>query len=960
MTILEDQKKAEEQILKFWKQKKIPEKVRKLKKKKTFFFLDGPPYATGSIHMGTALNKILKDTCIRFWRMFGYKVWDQPGYDTHGLPIENKVEVLLGFKSKSDIEKFGIEKFINECRKFSTKFIGVMSDQFNNLGVWMDWDNPYLTLTNDYIEGAWFTFKKAFEKGLLYKGLYPIHVCPRCETAVAYNEIIYETVSDPSIYVKFKLKHRKDEYLVIWTTTPWTLPANTGVMVKPDAEYAKVKVNGETWIIAERLVETVMDKAGIENYNIVDTVTGRDLNEYEYLHPLADLFPFQQGLKNAHRVVLSDQFVTLEEGTGLVHTAPGHGQEDYKVGLETGLPAISPINIDGTFDDTSGTYSGIYVKDADSQILQELENRGVLIRQEKISHEYPHCWRCESPLLLISLPQWFFKVTSIRDKLMEENMKVNWHPTWAKQRFHNWLESLGDWPISRQRYWGIPLPIWVCGKCNEIKIVGSRKELSKIPKDFHRPYIDKITLKCTKCNGTMRRVPDILDVWFDSGVCSWASLGYPQTKRLWKNMWPADLNLEGPDQIRGWWNSELITSVITFGKAPFKRILFHGFILDAHGIKMSKSKGNITTPQEVIDAYGRDVLRYYLLSSTPWNDFYFNMDDVKEVAKQFNILRNTFKFVGTYVTKLTRPKMLKVEDKWILSKMNNLIKNYLEYFKNYNGHKAVQETMDFILNDFSRWYIKIIRDRVWPLYEGKDKYSAFYTLVTVTENLVKLLAPICPFVAEDIYQNVVKKFKKGLESVHMHEFPKPNEKLINKKLEKQMEIVKALVEASHAARQKANLKLRWPVKRMFVVTKNKDVKLAMRALKKIILEICNVESVKIVTKSPKGNYAESEFEKNKVFLDLTEDKKILGKRLYRELTRKIQALRKEHKFVVNERIKLSLKSDRDTEKELKKNVKVLKIDVGAKTVGVGVLKGKYTGELKFKDKTVSIAFDKIA
>ena len=370
MAILEDQKKAEKQILKFWEQKKIPVKVRRIKKKKTFFFLDGPPYATGSIHMGTALNKILKDTYIRVWRMFGYKVWDQPGYDTHGLPIENKVEVILGFKSKSDIEKFGIEKFINECRKFSTKFIKVMSDQFNNLGVWLDWDNPYLTLTNNYIEGAWFTFKKAFEKGLLYKGLYPVHVCPRCETAVAYNEIIYETVSDPSIYVKFKLKHREDAYLVIWTTTPWTLPANTGVMVKPDANYAKVEVNDETWIIAERLVEIVMEKAGIENYNIVETVTGRDLNGYEYLHPLADLFPFQQGLKNAHRVVLSDQFVTLEEGTGLVHTAPGHGQEDYKVGLETGLPAVSPVKIDGSFDDGCGQYSGIHVKDADSQILQ--------------------------------------------------------------------------------------------------------------------------------------------------------------------------------------------------------------------------------------------------------------------------------------------------------------------------------------------------------------------------------------------------------------------------------------------------------------------------------------------------------------------------------------------------------------------------------------------------------------
>jgi isoleucyl-tRNA synthetase len=822
----------------------------------------------------------------------------------------------------------------------------------------MDWKNPYLTLTNDYIEGAWFTFKIAFEKGLLYKGLYPVHVCPRCETAVAYNEIIYETVSDPSIYVKFKLKNRRDEYLVIWTTTPWTLPSNTGVMVKPDAEYVKVKVGEETWIIAKDLVEKVMDKAGIDNYNIIETVNGRDLNGYEYLHPLADLFPFQQTLKNAHRVVLSDQYVTLEDGTGLVHTAPGHGQEDYKVGLETGLPALSPVRINGTFDDTCGKYSGIYVKDADNQIIQELENRGLLIHQEKITHEYPYCWRCESPLLLISLPQWFFKVTSIRDKLMEENMKVQWHPNWAKQRFHNWLESLGDWPISRQRYWGIPLPIWICEKCNEIKVIGSRKELSKVPEDFHRPYIDKIIMKCSKCKGTMKRVPDILDVWFDSGVCSWASLGYPQKKKLWKEMWPADLNLEGPDQIRGWWNSELITSVITFDRAPFKRIVFHGFVLDAHGIKMSKSKGNITTPQEVINAYGRDVLRYYILSSAPWNDFYFNMDDVKDLAKEFNILRNTFKFVGTYVTKPTKPKTLKIEDKWILSRMNSLIKDYLESFKNYNGHKAVQETMNFILNDFSRLYIKVIRDRVWPLYEGKDKEAAFYTLVNVTENLVKMLAPICPFVAEDVYQNVLKKFKKDLESVHMCEFPRPNDKLINKKLEEEMEVVKQIFEISNFARQKVNLKLRWPVKQMLVVTKDKKIKSAVEDLKTVLMDMCNVKSVKAVAKETKGNFAESEFEKNKILLDLSEDKEIFEDRLYRELTRKIQEMRKNCKLVVEDRIKLTLKSDDETEKSLKKFSESLKKDVGAKTAEIGGLEGKYSDELKFNDKKIEIKFDK--
>jgi isoleucyl-tRNA synthetase len=960
MTILEDQKKSEEQILEFWKKNKIPEKTRKMRVgAKGFYFLDGPPYATGSITVGTAFNKVLKDTYIRFFRMMGFNVWDQPGYDTHGLPIENKVEKELGFKAKSDIENFGIENFVEKCRNFSTKFIGVMSDEFNNLGVWMDWNHPYLTLDNDYIEGAWFTFKKAFEKKLLYKGIYPVHVCPRCETAVAYNEIEYKTVEDISIYVKFKIKNRKNEYLVIWTTTPWTLPANTGIMVKPDADYARVKVGEEILIIAKDLVEDVAEKAGFEDYTISDTFKGTKLADLQYLHPLADLFPFQKDLMNAHRVVLSDQYVTLEEGTGLVHTAPGHGQEDFKVGIETGLPAISPVKLNGTYDQTCGKFAGMYVKDADNLIIQELEERGLLLHKGKISHEYPHCWRCESPLILISIPQWFFKVTSIRNKLMEENTKVDWHPTWAGQRFHNWLESLGDWPISRQRYWGIPLPIWICKKCNEIKVIGSRDELPKVPKDFHRPYIDKITMECQKCKGIMERVTDVLDVWFDSGVCSWASLGYPRDKKLWKEMWPADLNLEGPDQIRGWWNSELITSIITFDKAPFKNILFHGFVLDAHGIKMSKSKGNIVTPQEVIDNYGRDVLRFYLLSSAPWDDFYFNMNDVKDLAKQFNIVRNTFNFVSTYVTDYpTKPEKLNKEDKWLLSRLNSLIESYIGDFQNYNGYKAVEKTMEFILNDLSRWYIKLIRNRVWPAYEGSDKKAAFYTLTLVTENLVKLLAPVCPFIAEDIYQNVFKKFKKGLESVHFSDLPKSDKKIIDKKLEKEMEVVKAIVEASLSARQKANLRLRWPTISVLVMTRNKEIKETVEDLKDILIDSCNTREIKVISEIPKGNFAESEFEGNKIFLDLTEDENLKNERLYRELTRKIQAMRKENKLIVKDKIVLTLKSDIKTEKILHNFIESLKKDVGCKEVEIGKLEGELKDEILFDNKNIKISFKK--
>jgi len=958
--MLEEQKKTEEKILKFWKERNIPEKVRKLRKSgKKFFFLDGPPYATGSIHMGTALNKILKDCYIRFFRMLGFNVWDQPGFDCHGLPIENKVEKKLGFIRKSDIEKFGIENFVKKCSEFATQYIDVMSEQFENLGVWMDWKNPYLTLTNDYIESAWFTFKKAFKKGLLFKGNYPVHVCPRCQTVVAYNEIEYKTVEDPSIYVKFPVRGRKNEYLVVWTTTPWTIPANTGIMVKPDADYVRVKVNEEILIVAKDLLDSLIEKLKVGTYFIVDTFKGRELEGLRYIHPLAEFFTFQRSLKNAHRVVLSDQFVTLEEGTGLVHTAPGHGQEDYKVGLETGLPAISPVRLDGTFDENCGKFSGMFVKDADELIIQELEKKGLLLLKETIRHEYPHCWRCDSPLLLISIPQWFFKVTAIRDKLMEENMKVNWVPDWAKLRFQNWLESLGDWPISRQRYWGIPLPIWICEKCGRVKVIGSTRELKKIPKDLHRPYIDKVFLKCKKCKGRMRRIPDVLDVWFDSGVCSWASLGYPRKKKLWKKLWPADLNIEGPDQIRGWWNSQLITSVMTFNKAPFKNILFHGFVLDAHGVKMSKSKGNIIMPEDVVEKYGRDVLRFYLLSSPPWDDFHFNMEEVKEVARKFIILANTFNFVKTYVKKITKPKRLEKEDKWILSKLNSLILDYLEHFKKFNNHKAVQELMNFAIEDLSRWYIKLIRDRVWPSYEGKDKEAAFYTLFNVSEKLIKLLAPICPFLAEKVYQEIIKPFKGGLESIHMHFLPKPEKKLINKKLEEEMEIVKRLSEAVNLARQRAKVKLRWPVKELIVLTRKKNVEKTVEDLKEIVLRICNAKSIKISRKRPKGNFSEAEFDENVVLVDLSEDKELYEERLIRELVRKVQALRKNYGFVIEEKIKLTLKSDEDTERILKKFVNILKNEVGAETVDVGRIEGKYEGNLVFRDKKILIKFDEV-
>ncbi|MBS3055233.1 MAG: isoleucine--tRNA ligase [Candidatus Aenigmarchaeota archaeon] len=946
---------SEEQILDFWKKKKIYEKaVEKRKNAKKFYFLDGPPYATGYIHMGTAMNKILKDFYIRFFRMYGFKAWNQPGYDTHGVPIENKVEQKLGFKEKQDIEKFGIDKFIEECRNYTTQFLDVMNNQFANLGVWMDWKHPYLTLSNEYIEGAWFTFKQGYEKGLLYKGTYSVHVCPHCETAVAYNEIEYTQVTDPSIFVKFKLKKKQNEYFVIWTTTPWTLASNTGIMVKPDAEYARVQVGDEIFIIAKQLLDSVMTKVKIKDFTILETMKGKELKDLEYESPLRDIFPFIKKLKNAHRIVLSDKYVTLEDGSGLVHTAPGHGQEDYKVGVENDLPIVNPLGFDGKYNKESGKYSGMFVKTADKLIIEDLRNLGALLSEEKVEHDYPLCWRCSSPLLMMAVPQWFFKVTEIRERLLSENKKINWVPAWAGQRFQNWLESLGDWPISRQRYWGIPLPIWICKKCNEVKVIGSTKELPKIPKDLHKPYIDEIVFKCKVCRDEMRRVPDVLDVWFDAGVASWASLGYPSDKKLFDKMWPADFILEGPDQIRGWWNSLMITSIMTFGIKPFLNVLFHGFVLDAHGIKMSKSKGNTVEPEEVIKKYGRDVLRFYFLLGAPWDDYFFKWEDIADISKSFVVIRNVFNFVSTYVSGSGSPKNLRIEDKWILSKLNTLVRNTTEYNKTFQGHKSAKELKEFILNDFSRWYVKLIRDRVWPTYSGKDKKAAFFTLVKVTETLIRLLAPFTPFMSEEIYQSVLKKTLK-VESVHLLDWPVPDKKMINQKLEEDMEVVKKIVEACQTVRQTAGIKLRWPIKEVLVQTSNKKMKEAVKNLKSVLMTMCNSKDVR--TSVARGDeYIEAPMDFGKVFIQKQLDSKLMQEALYRELSREIQSLRKKHGFIIKQSIKLTLKSDDMTNKLLKTFIINLKKEVGAKEVLIGKLKGKHKGSLDFGDSKIEIQF----
>ncbi len=987
-------KELEKQARELWDKQNIPEKVLISRKgKKKFFFMDGPPYATGYIHMGTAWNKILKDFYIRFFRMLGYDAWAQPGYDTHGLPIENKVEKKLGFKSKQDIERFGIEKFNQECKRFATEFIEIMNRQFANLGVWMNWKNPYLTLENYYIESAWYTFKKAYEKGLLYRAVYPVHVCPHCETAVAYNEIEHFKTKDPSIYVKFKVKGKENEYLVIWTTTPWTLPANAAIMVNPKIEYAKVKIGEEILIVANELVEKLMDKFGFENYEIISVVKGYELDgiEYESLFPE---IPAQENVKP--KVVLSEQFVTLEEGTGLVHCAPGHGREDFKVGREHGLPVICPVAMNGVYTEQAGEYAGMFVKEADKEIIKDLKEKGALLAYETITHDYPQCWRCKSPLLFLAVEQWFFAVTKIRDKLLEENERVLWVPGYARQRFKNWLESLDDWPISRQRYWGIPLPIWKCEKCDSIKVIGSVDELPSVPKDLHRPYIDEIKLSC-ECGGEMSRVEDVLDVWFDSGVATWASLKYPREKELFEEMWPSDLQIEGPDQIRGWWNSEMITSVITFGRAPFKAIIMHGLVLDEKGVKMSKSLGNIVNPEEVAEKYGTDVLRFALLRSDPANDFYFSWRDMDSVNKFFTILINTYNYFETYCKrKNLELEGLRKEDKWIISKFNSLLKNVKKLCESYHGFKALQEIEKFVIEDLSRWYIKLVRDRNDGAVSGVLSY--------VLERLLYLLAPAIPFTAEALYQ----KYFAEKESVHLCDFPNVEEELVDKELEEKMKIAREIVEAIYQERYEKKIKIRYVLKGVKISGSERVVK-AVKELEEVIKFMGNVERVDVereeVEWEVKLNYAslgrkygkkvreiekevkakspeeiKSEIEKTgkveiacveldkedvifvpkaregKAFsegwitLDTSVDEELKRKWLLRELVRAIQEKRKELGLKVHEKVKLYLPEEFSGDREF--------IERETNTITFfGKIKGE-KGSLEFESKSYEFGIEK--
>jgi len=807
---------VEESILKFWEENSIYEKVKNRYKpnsrKEIFYFLDGPPYVSGDLHPGQIWVKSLKDAILRYKRFFGY-VHDRPGYDTHGLPIETKVEKKLGITNKKEIEeKVGVENFINECKNFVNDYKAKMERDYKNFGIWLDWNDPYVTYSDNYISKTLLTIKKANEKGLLERGFKPIAYCPRCQTALANAELVYNEVEDTAIFVKFKIKSSnieelKGSYFVAWTTTPWTLIANAALAINPDENYSILEIDNQKIVVASKRVEYIEQLLG-KKANKIKEVKGSEIEAtYE---PLFDL----QIQKFKHKIVKSSEIVSMEEGSGIVHIAPGHGPEDYLLGKKEKLKLLSPVDEEGKFTSEAGKYAGIKVLEANKQIIEDLLKDGKIIKVQKIKHSYPHCWRCGSPLIFISLPQWFIKVTKLKKKLVKEVEKIKWKPGSLKLAFLNSLQSADDWTISRQRYWGIPLPIWVCDKCGKIEVLGSKEEIEKRSgkqiKELHKPYIDEVVLKC-ECGGEMRRIKDVLDVWVDSGNATWASLKDNE------ELYPADFIVEGKDQIRGWFYSLLVCGEIVFGKIPYRMVMRHGFILDEQGREMHKSLGNFVPLDEVLKRSSRDAFRFWLLSHPFEEDLSFKWKEIEDNNNFMLLIFNLIKLaneVKVYSSKSLKPKYK--EDEWLISKTNSLIEECNEHYKNYDIYLVAKALREFFVEDISRFYAKILKERI-----KKDKKPDSSAFLYALKNAFLLLSPISPMISEYAYQQIWRE-EDQKESIFLLDFPKENRKRINKDLENEFEVLRETISAVFAEKQKKGIKLRWPVQKVKIYT-SKDI-----------------------------------------------------------------------------------------------------------------------------------------
>ena len=836
LDFVEREKKTE----KFWKDNDIFEKSMESRKQgPTYTFYDGPPTANGKPHIGHVLTRVIKDMIPRYRTMKGYMVPRKAGWDTHGLPVELEVEKLLGLNGKEQIEEYGMEPFIKKCKESVWKYKGMWEDFSGTVGFWADMDNPYVTYDDNFIESEWWALKNIWDKKLLYKGFKIVPYCPRCGTPLSSQEVAqgYKSVKERSAIVRFKVVG-EDAYFLAWTTTPWTLPSNVALCVNPNDTYCKVKAaDGYTYYMAEALLDTVLGKLATEDekaYEVLETMKGADLEnkEYEPLYDCAKAIADKQRKKGFF--VTCDTYVTMSDGTGIVHIAPAFGEDDANVGRKYDLPFVQLVNDKGQLTDDT-PYAGLFVKDADPKVLVDLDKRGQLFDAPKFEHDYPHCWRCDTPLIYYARESWFIKMTEVKDKLVANNNTVNWIPkSIGEGRFGNWLENVQDWGISRNRYWGTPLNIWECCDCGCQESIGSRAELAErsgnpdnAKVELHRPYIDEVTFKCKECGGTMKRVPEVIDCWFDSGAMPFAQHHYPfENKDLFEKQFPADFISEAVDQTRGWFYSLMAESTLLFDRAPYKNVIVLGHVQDENGQKMSKSKGNAVDPFEALGQYGADAIRWYFYTnSAPWLPNRFHGKAVQEGQRKFmGTLWNTYAFYVLYAeidqfdpTKYTLDyDKLSVMDKWLLSKLNSMVKAVDENLGNYRIPEAARALDDFV-DDMSNWYVRRSRERFWAKDMPQDKINAYMTLYTALVTVSKAAAPMIPFMTEDIYQNIVKNVDATApESIHLCDFPEVNEAFIDKELEENMENVLEVVVMGRACRNASGIKNRQPIGKMMV------------------------------------------------------------------------------------------------------------------------------------------------
>ena len=830
----------EQKVLDFWKENQVFEKsVEETKDLPTYTFYDGPPTANGKPHIGHVLTRVIKDMIPRYQTMKGHNVVRKAGWDTHGLPVELEVEKLLGIDGKEQIEEYGLEPFIQKCKESVWKYKGMWEEFSGKVGFWADMDNPYVTYHDDFIESEWWALKKIWDKGLLYKGFKIVPYCPRCGTPLSAQEVAqgYKDVKERSAIVRFKVKD-EDAYILAWTTTPWTLPSNIALCVNPEEDYAKVKAaDGYTYYMAVALLDTVLGKLGDEEngvkaYEVLETYKGQDLEykEYEPLYQCAYDCAAKQNKKAFY--VTCDTYVTLTDGTGVVHIAPAFGEDDAKVGRKYDMPFVQLVDEKGEMGKTT-PFAGLFVKKADPEVLKDLDGRGLLFDAPKFEHSYPHCWRCDTPLIYYARESWFIKMTAVKDDLIANNNTINWIPeSIGKGRFGDWLENVQDWGISRNRYWGTPLNIWEC-ECGCQHSIGSIEELKSMSDncpdeiELHRPYIDNVTIKCPKCGKEMHRVPEVIDCWFDSGSMPFAQYHYPfENQELFEKHFPADFISEAVDQTRGWFYSLLAISTLIFNKAPYKNVIVLGHVQDENGQKMSKSKGNAVDPFDALEKYGADAIRWYFyINSAPWLPNRFHGKAVTEGQRKFmGTLWNTYAFFVLYAnidefdaTKYTLEyEKLSVMDKWLLSKLNSAIKAVDEDLANYKIPEAAKALQSFV-DEMSNWYVRRCRERFWAKGMEQDKINAYMTLYTALVEICKTAAPMIPFMTEDIYQNLVRSIDANApESIHLCDFPKVNEAHIDKELEENMDRVLKLVVMGRACRNTANIKNRLPIGQMYV------------------------------------------------------------------------------------------------------------------------------------------------